>query len=432
MKSFRMVDLIIEKREGKELSQEKIEWIVQGITDNTLPDYQLSAWAMAVLLKGMTPLESSSLAMSMARSGDQMDLSFLSGVTLDKHSTGGVGDKVSLILAPLLASFGIPIAKLSGRGLGHTGGTVDKLESLAGFRTTLSDQEFLDQIEDIGVVLAGQTKSLAPADKRMYSLRDVTGTVESIPLIASSIMSKKLAGGAETILLDVKVGSGSFLKSLEEAEELAKLMTGIGNHQGRRTIALLSRMDEPLGLSVGNTLEVQEAIEILHGKGEAGITTVINELAVLALELTKIEEDREKALRLIKRKIDSKEAYQKFLDFIHAQGAEKNSIEKLNDPSIQKSELLSPTEGYITEIDALAVGKFAMKLGAGRERIEDTIDPHVGVVLNKKRGESVQKGESLMTIYHRNRGGKTQELLEAYQFQPEPFTPPSILYRVIE
>lgn len=430
--ALQMIDLIILKRNNKTLSKEQIQWLVKNIVAKTIPDYQLSAWAMAVCLNGMTPQETADLTLAMAFSGDTIDLSSISGTKVDKHSTGGVGDKVSLIVAPLMASLGIPVAKLSGRGLGHTGGTIDKLESLEGFRTSLKEDEFLTQVQNIGIALAGQTKNLAPADKQLYALRDVTGTVDSIPLIASSIMSKKIAGGADKIILDVKVGPGAFMKSLADAEELAKIMVGIGNHLNKKTVAILSRMEEPLGLTVGNSLEVQESIEILQGRGEFQITQLIYEIALLTLELTGIEKNRERGLQLIQNSINKGHALDKFKEFIFAQGTTEAAIAKLNDKSICRTEFLARESGYIQAIDAYKIGHYSMLLGAGRLTLESEIDHYVGLTLNSKTGDYIEKGHSLATVYHRKDNLPHFEDLEsAYEFSQEEVKTSPIIHKII-
>ena len=406
---MRMVDLIEKKRDGFELSKEEIDFIIKGYTDGSIPDYQMSAFAMAVYFKGMNDIESTNLAISMLNSGDSMDLSSIEGVKVDKHSTGGVGDKVSLVLAPMVASLGIKFAKMSGRGLGHTGGTLDKLESIPGFNIYLTDEEFINQVNKCGLAIVGQTGNLTPADKKLYALRDVTATVNSIPLIASSIMSKKLASGSNAICLDVKVGSGAFMKDIESASKLATLMVQIGKNAGRSMTAILTDMDEPLGCAIGNQLEVIEAINTLNGNGPKDLTDICYEIGSYLVLDAKKANSLEEAKNLLKKQIDNGEALNKLKELVEAQNGDSSYI---LDPSkfISAKEIVevkANKSGYITYINALEIGISSMLLGGGRETMADVIDPSVGVVLTKKIEDYVNEGDVLAYV-HSN--GKNTEV----------------------
>jgi len=397
---MRMVDIIIKKKEGIKLSKEEIEFFVKGITDGSIPDYQASALLMAICLKGMDDEETLNLTLAMASSGDTVDLSQIPKVKVDKHSTGGVGDKTTLILGPMVAALGVPIAKMSGRGLGHTGGTIDKLESIPGFNTQLTQEEFIRIVKDIGLAVAGQTGNLVPADKKLYALRDVTGTVDSIPLIASSIMSKKLAAGADAIVLDVKAGSGAFMKTAEDARKLAKAMVEIGKGAKRKTVAVITDMNRPLGNAVGNALEVREAIEVLSGHGPDDITTVCITLAAKMLELAGMG-DFEKCAQLAGGTIRDGSALMKFKQMIKAQhGNEKVA----DDPDLLPSakytvEYKAASKGYISAIISDKLGVASMLLGAGRATKEDSVDPSAGITLLKKTGDMVEAGEPIMILH---------------------------------
>lgn len=398
---MRAVDIIINKRDNKKLTKEEITFLINGYVDGSVTDYQMSAFTMAVFFNGMDDEEATYLTEAMLHSGDVLDLSSIEGIKVDKHSTGGVGDKTSLVLGPLLASLGIKVAKMSGRGLGHTGGTLDKLESIPGYNIHLTDEEFIKQVNSIGIALVGQTAVLAPADKKLYSLRDVTGTVESIPLIASSIMSKKLASGSDAICLDVKVGSGAFMKNVEQATKLAKLMVQIGNNCGRKMTAVMTNMDEPLGFAVGNSLEVIEAINTLNGNGPKDFTelclTVASYLVVDAGKADNIET----AKKLLNNQINNGEGLKYLAKLIKAQGGNEEYIyhPELFKLGKNKIEVKLNEKGYVELIDALAIGNAAMMLGAGRKTISDSIDHSVGVVLHKKVGDYVDSDESIATIY---------------------------------
>lgn len=391
---MRAVDLIQKKRDGLELSTQEIEWLISGYANGSIPDYQMSAFAMAVYFKGMSTRETKDLTMCMVATGDQIDLSAIPGVKTDKHSTGGVGDKVTLILAPLVASFGVPVAKMSGRGLGHTGGTLDKLEAIKGYQIDRSQDEFIKQVQDIGLSVIGQSDKLVKADKLLYALRDVTATVDIIPLIASSVMSKKIAAGADSILLDVTVGDGAFMKTIEDAEKLSRLMVDLGKEVGRKTVAVITNMSQPLGRAIGNRLEVLEAIEIMQGKGREDISDFICELGQLMLELAGVS----KPLTEIREHLISGPALHKFEEMITYQGGDLEDLYRLSQAKYQ-TEILSPMEGYITELPALEFGLLAMRLGAGRAVKSDTLDYESGIVFDRKIGDFVAKGDKIATIY---------------------------------
>lgn len=391
---MRAVDLIQKKRDGLELSTQEIEWLISGYANGSIPDYQMSAFAMAVYFKGMSTRETKDLTMCMVATGDQIDLSAIPGIKTDKHSTGGVGDKVTLILAPLVASFGVPVAKMSGRGLGHTGGTLDKLEAIKGYQIDRSQDEFIKQVQDIGLSVIGQSDKLVKADKLLYALRDVTATVDIIPLIASSVMSKKIAAGADSILLDVTVGDGAFMKTIEDAEKLSRLMVDLGKEVGRKTVAVITNMSQPLGRAIGNRLEVLEAIEIMQGKGREDISDFICELGQLMLELAGVS----KPLTEIREHLISGPALHKFEEMIAYQGGDLEDLYRVSQAKYQ-TEILSPTEGYITELPALEFGLLAMRLGAGRAVKSDTLDYESGIVFDRKIGDFVAKGDKIATIY---------------------------------
>lgn len=397
---MRMYDILAKKRDGGILTDEEIQFFIDGYVSGAIPDYQASALLMAIFLKGMTPHGTAALTRSMAQSGDLVDLSSIDGIKVDKHSTGGVGDKTTLIVAPVVASLGVRVAKMSGRGLGHTGGTVDKLESIPGFRTTLDREAFFDVVRRVGVSVIGQSGNLAPADKKLYALRDVTATVNSIPLIASSIMSKKIAAGSDRILLDVKTGSGAFMKTLEDSIALAKEMVSIGEHVGRRTVALITDMDRPLGCAIGNALEVREACETLQGRGPADLTEVCIELAANMLWLAE-KGELAQCRSLAKQQIANGEAFAKLKEMVQAQGGDTSV---LDDPSrFDRSnvcyEVLAQREGFLYAMDTERCGIASMELGAGREKKEDPIDYSAGIVLRKKVGDFVRKGEVLASFY---------------------------------
>lgn len=407
---MRMLDLIHKKRGGVTLTREEIQFFVQGVTHETIPDYQTAAFLMTVCFQGMNPKETAQLTEAMMHSGDTIDLSVIEGVKVDKHSTGGVGDKTTIALGPMVASCGIPVAKMSGRGLGHTGGTIDKLESFPGFQTALPIDRFMKQVNDIKVAVAGQTANLAPADKKLYALRDVTDTVENISLIASSIMSKKLASGADAIVLDVKTGSGAFMKTRQEAVDLAWAMVKIGEHMGRETVALVTDMDQPLGRAVGNVLEVKEAIDVLKGVGPEDITGLCVQLGAWMLVLGKKAASLEEGEKAMRESISSGRALERMKQFVTSQGSDSRYVDH---PDLLASaahlvEVISPEEGVVTHIDAESIGMAALTLGAGRETKDSVIDLSVGLILHKKIGDAVKQGESLATL-HANDLTKAEE-----------------------
>jgi len=400
-----MIDIITKKRDGLTLSKEEISYLIKQYTKGNIPDYQMSAFLMATYFNQMNDEEATYLALAMRDSGDSIDLSSIPGVKVDKHSTGGVGDKVTLILGPLLASLGVKFAKMSGRGLGHTGGTIDKLESIPGYQVEIKVEDFIKQVQDIGIAIVGQSGDVAPADKKLYALRDVTATVDVIPLIASSIMSKKLASGADAIVLDVKVGHGAFMKTEEEAVKLAELMVEIGRLAGKKMTAILTGMDEPLGHKIGNGLEVYEAIETLHGKGPKDLVEVTVEIGAHLLLDAKIESDFEVAKNRLYQALSDGSAFNKLIELVKAQGGD---IDVLYHPekilAKDKVFVLSEQDGYIMDINALDIGKAAMRLGAGRETKEDIVLLDVGLDLHKKIGDFVKKGDCIATLYVRDKG----------------------------
>lgn len=398
---MRAYDIIYKKREGERLSAKEIRFLIDGYTRGEIPDYQMSAWAMAVFFQGMDAMETAELTLAMAESGDQVDLSPISGVKVDKHSTGGVGDTTTLVLAPLVSAAGVPVAKMSGRGLGHTGGTIDKLESIPGFKVDLTMEEFIHNVNSIGMAVIGQTGNLTPADKKLYALRDVTATVDSIPLIASSIMSKKIAGGADGIVLDVKTGEGAFMKKLEDSRKLAEAMVEIGREVGRKTIAVITDMNQPLGLAVGNALEVREAITTLKGEGPPDLEELCLTLGANMLLIAGKAKDFTEGYNLLQETLVSGKALEQFGRFISAQGGDPAVIDDtgLLPEAKYQIELKSDRSGYINGIKAREVGLLAMSLGAGRATKEEDIDPAVGIVLNKKYGEEVARGETLAVLH---------------------------------
>ena len=418
---MRMYDLIMKKRNGGSLSREEIEYMITEYTADRIPDYQMSAMMMAVYFQGMSAEETVVLTMAMAHSGDMMDLNAISGVKVDKHSTGGVGDKTSIALTPMVAACGVKIAKMSGRGLGHTGGTIDKLESFAGFTTGISAEHFVRQVNEIGVSIMGQTADIAPADKKLYSLRDVTATVDNMSLIASSIMSKKLASGADAIVLDVKTGSGAFMKEEENAFALAKEMVKLGNMAGRKTIAVVSEMDQPLGRAVGNALEVEEAVATLRGEGPEDFTRLCMTLGSYMLIAGGVASDEEDARTKLKKVIDDGSALKKLAEFVQAQGGDPNAVydtSLLPKASIVE-EIVSDRAGYISKIDCDEVGICSLLLGGGRETKDSVIDLSVGLILHKKVGDQVAAGDALATVYANDRdklNAAKERFLSAYHF----------------
>ncbi|MCD1260439.1 pyrimidine-nucleoside phosphorylase [Paenibacillus athensensis] len=428
---MRMVDLIAKKRDGQALSKQEIDFIVAGYTCGDIPDYQMSAWAMAVYFQGMTAEEVSHLTMAMAFSGDTVDLSAIAGIKVDKHSTGGVGDTTTLILAPLVAAAGIPVAKMSGRGLGHTGGTIDKLEAIPGFHAELPIDRFIDNVNTIKAAVIGQTGNLTPADKKLYGLRDVTGTVNSIPLIASSIMSKKIAAGADAIVLDVKTGAGAFMKDIEEARQLAEAMVEIGRNTGRATIAVLSDMSQPLGYAVGNALEVREAIETLRGCGPDDLTRLVLTLGAHMVVLGGKAADYESGYAYLEELIRSGEALQALKALVTAQGGSADVIDNpdLLPQAKHSIPVYAAADGYVHAIQAEEIGLAAMLLGAGRQTKESDIDLAVGILLRKKVGDSVKAGE-LLAMLHTNQLRVSEvvgKVFAAYDIRDTPCEEPPLI-----
>ncbi|SER44736.1 pyrimidine-nucleoside phosphorylase [Salisediminibacterium halotolerans] len=432
---MRMVDLIEKKRDGKPHTKEEIRFIISGYTSGEIPEYQISAWAMAVYFQDMNPDERAWLTEEIVQSGDTIDLSAIEGIKVDKHSTGGVGDTTTLVLAPLVASIGVPVAKMSGRGLGHTGGTIDKLESLKGFSVEISNDEFIRLVNENKAAVIGQTADLTPADKQLYGLRDVTATVNSIPLIASSIMSKKLASGADAIVLDVKTGAGAFMKKLEESQELARAMVEIGKNLGRNTSAVISDMNQPLGNMIGNALEVQEAIDTLKGNGPDDLTelclTLGSHMAVLAGKAADFEDAR----RQLEEAIKTGKALEQFKIFVSAQGGDEKVVDEPGKlpQAAEHVTVAAPRDGYVSEIEADEIGTAAMLLGAGRATKTSEIDLAVGIEMHKKIGDQVKKDEPLVTLYTNGQGVEDAraKVLESYTISAEKTEKPTLIYDVI-
>lgn len=432
---MRMVDLIEKKRDGLELTTEEIQYIVTGYTANDIDDYQMSALLMAIYFKNMTDRERADLTLAMAASGDQIDLSAIAGIKVDKHSTGGVGDTTTLVLGPLVAACGVPVAKMSGRGLGHTGGTIDKLEAIDGFHVELSTEDFIKQVNDIKVAVIGQSGNLTPADKKLYALRDVTATVNSIPLIASSIMSKKIAAGANAIVLDVKTGEGAFMKTAEDAEELAHAMVGIGNATGRKTMAIISDMSQPLGFAIGNALEVKEAIETLQGKGPEDLTELCLVLGSQMVVVGGKADNLDQARKMLEEVIDNGKALEVFRQFIKAQGGNPAVVDDVSLLPQAKfvKQVPSQQEGYISFMEADEIGTAAMILGAGRATKDSKIDLAVGIVLHKKVGDYVEKGEAIATVYSNTEDlAQCMEMLyNSIEFKGEPVEKIQLISKLI-
>jgi len=430
---MRMVDIIEKKRDNNPLTKAEIEFFVKGYVNKSIPDYQVSSLLMAIYFNGMNDDESTALTEAILNSGETIDLSKIEGVKVDKHSTGGVGDKTTLVLGPLVASCGAKFAKLSGRGLGHTGGTLDKLESIQGFNFELDSETFINQVNDISIAVAGQTAKLAPADKLLYALRDVTGTVPSIPLIASSIMSKKLASGADVIVLDVKIGEGAFMKTLEDARALSQLMVKIGSNFGKKVVAFITDMSEPLGFAVGNKLEVLEAVRTLQGNGPSDLTQLSIEIGSYLVRHAGITDTLKDARKMIQDKISSLEASDKFFEMVSKQGGtlpDLNEYITINGIIAVKSE----EAGYVEKLNALDIGLSAMKLGAGRETKDDTIDSNVGIVLNKKVGDYVEEGDVLAYVYN-NKEDITEEvktILNAFSITEKAVNKKPLIIEIIE
>ncbi|MFN7035248.1 MAG: thymidine phosphorylase [Bellilinea sp.] len=434
---MKAVDIIIKKRDRKVLSREEIEFFVQGFTRGEIPDYQAAAWAMAVMLNGMTEQETTDLTLAMAHSGEILDLSGVVPIAVDKHSTGGVGDKTTLVVEPVVAACGLPVGKMSGRGLGFSGGTLDKMESISGFRTDLSKEEFIHHLRTYGLVLTGQTGDLAPADGKLYALRDVTGTVPSIPLIASSIMSKKIAGGAQAIVLDVKVGLGAFMETLEDARQLAELMVAIARLSGRKAVAVLSDMNQPLGCAVGNALELREAIDTLHGNGPEDFYEHCMEIASHMLVIGGKVQDLRQGRDLAEEALREGRAWQQFRTLVQAQGGDVSMVDhpELLPKAAFIEEVYAGQEGYLSAIHAREVGETSVDLGAGRTKKGDPIDHAVGVVIHHKVGDFVRKGDLLFTIHANDRSKLAQakeRLLAAHSWTTTPVQPLPLFYGVME
>lgn len=434
---MRIIDIITKKRDGNQLSKEELEFVINGYVNNQIPDYQVSSLLMAIYFRGMNAEEQYNLTMAMLKSGEEIDLSKIDGVKVDKHSTGGVGDKTSLVVAPLASAFGVKMAKMSGRGLGHTGGTLDKLESIPGFRIELTSEEFFNQVNEIGLAIIGQTANITPADKKMYALRDVTGTIESIPLIASSIMSKKLASGADHIVLDVKVGNGAFMKNIDEATNLAEAMVRIGKLANRDTVATLTDMSQPLGDAVGNSLEVIEAIETLKGAGPKDFTELCIALTAEILLIAKVVSTEEEAKKLVREAINDGRGLKRLRLMIEHQGGNPSVIDdysllKVSDQVIELK-YLEEKIGFVESIDALKVGEAAMLLGAGRLTKDDKIDYSVGVVLKKKTGDQLRFGDVIARIY--TNGTNTEQavnkVLDAYLISETKTSSNPIILKIV-
>lgn len=433
---MRMVDLIHKKREGQELTTEEINYIISEYSEGIIPEYQMSALAMSIFFQGMTERETADLTMAMVQSGDQIDLSAIEGIKVDKHSTGGVGDTTTLVLGPLVATAGVPVAKMSGRGLGHTGGTIDKLESIENFHVELSNQDFIEQVNDVKLAVIGQTANLTPADKKLYALRDVTASVDSIPLIASSIMSKKIAAGAEAIVLDVKTGEGAFMKTSEKSFDLAKAMVDIGTFTNRNTVAIVSDMDQPLGFAVGNALEVKEAIETLKGNGPKDLEELCLVLGSHMLVLNKRANDYDEAYKILKEIILNGSAINTLKKFVQAQGGNPEAIDNPELlPSVDTTiEVLAKEEGFVQRINAEEIGISAMLLGAGRETKESKIDLGVGIILNKKVNDPVQLNELIATLYvndKKNIEEVKERVLQAYNISKNQIGEPTLIYGIV-
>ncbi|SDD37022.1 pyrimidine-nucleoside phosphorylase [Sporomusa acidovorans] len=432
-----IVDIIAKKRDGIELSQSEIDWLIKSYTSDAIPDYQMAAWLMAVFFRGMSDTETAALTMAMAASGDMVDLSQVPGVKVDKHSTGGVGDTTTLVLAPTVAAAGVPVAKMSGRGLGFTGGTIDKLEAIPGFKVALECNEFIANLQRHNMAITGQTASVAPADGKLYSLRDVTATVESIPLIASSIMSKKIASGADKIILDVKVGNGAFMKSREDAIKLAETMVRIGQLVDRETVAILTSMEQPLGMAIGNSLEIKEAIEILQGRGEPLLKEVCLTIGSYMLTLGGKAQNYEDGRRQFTALLDTRQALAKFGEFIEAQGGDSSILQDTTKlPQAQFiQEVYSGRSGYVAAIKAAQIGYAAMRLGAGREYKGQTIDLSAGIVMQCRVGQAVQKGQALAVIYTNDKSKITEVdflIRQAILFADKPVPSPPLILGIVD
>ena len=421
-----IIDIITKKKNNEVLSEEEIEYVINNYVNDNIKDYQMSALLMAIVINGMNDDEIYYLTKAMLNSGDKIDLSGIEGIKIDKHSTGGIGDKTTLVVAPLVSACNVKVAKMSGRGLGFTGGTIDKLESIEGFKTNLTLEEFINEVNDIGLAIASQTGNLVPADKKIYALRDVTGTTESIPLIASSIMSKKLASGSDKIVLDIKVGKGAFMKTIDDAKKLSNVMINIGKRFNKEVICLITNMNYPLGNSIGNGLEVKEAIDTLKGEGEKRFTDLCLVIAAYMVSLSKGINVKD-ALREVKEKLDNKEGFNKFLEFVKYQGGNINNISICEN----KYEVISDSEGYLIDIDSLKLAEFANDLGSGRKNKDDKINYGVGIVLNKKVNDKVEKNEILGYVYT-NENIDVSILKDAFTIKSENINEITMIYEVIK
>ncbi len=433
---MRAVDIIVKKRDGQRLTRAEIRWLIAGYVDGSVPDYQMAAWAMAVVLRGMDDVETADLTLAMAESGDMLDLHDVAPLTVDKHSTGGVGDKTSLVLGPLCAAIGLPVAKMSGRGLGFSGGTLDKLESIPGFRVDLTPAEFRRAVAEVGLVIAGQSANLAPADKQLYGLRDVTGTVDSIPLIAASVMSKKLAAGADCIVLDVKAGRGAFMKTVEDARRLARTMVNIGYANGRRVAAAITSMEQPLGRAIGNALEVREAIATLQGHGPEDLTELCLTLGAHLALLAGVVKTPTAGRARLQAALEDGAAWHKWRAFVANQGGDLAAVDdpRLLPVAAHQEPIRAPYAGSIAAIDSMALGLIAGELGAGRQRKGDQIDPAVGIVLERKVGDRVERGDILAILHTRTAGDAEQvreRLMDAWSFTTSVAPAPPLVYEIV-
>ncbi len=430
-------EIIMKKRDGGELSPEEIIYFINGYTEGTIPDYQMAAWMMAVFIRGMSPEESTALTRAMLDSGGKIDLSSIGRITVDKHSTGGVGDKVSLVLAPLVAALGVPVPMMSGRGLGHTGGTLDKLEAIPGFRVNLSEEEFIRQVKEVGVAIIGQTRSLAPADKKMYALRDVTATVDSIPLIAGSIMSKKLAAGPDAFVFDVKTGRGAFMQTLSMAEEMARTLVDVAILSGRKAQALITDMNQPLGCYAGNALEIVETIACLKGEGPDDLMTVVMEIAGMMLQMGEKASSIEEGKELAGKALREGKGFLKFKEMVAAQGGDTAYIDDpgLFPPAGRKISVQAGAAGFVHAIDTLEMGMICVALGAGRAKTDDEIDMSAGIIFERKIGDRVKAGDTLLTLFTNKETGLeaiADRALRAVEIKDSPCQPPPIIYKVVD
>ncbi|MEI6633793.1 MAG: thymidine phosphorylase [Chlamydiota bacterium] len=433
---MRAYEIILKKRDGKRLEDREIEFMIEGYTKNTIPDYQMAAFLMAVFIRGMAPGETTALTMAMLRSGDTIDLRAIGKKTVDKHSTGGVGDKTSLVLAPIVAASGIPIPMMSGRGLGHSGGTLDKLESIPGFRTNLTEKEFVAAIKKVGCAIIGQTRSLAPADKKIYMLRDVTATVDSIPLICGSIMSKKLAAGPDAFVFDIKTGNGAFMSTMELAEELARTMTAVAKNAGKDVVTLITDMNQPMGREIGNALEIRETIRALRGDCPQDLKELVLGLAQWMMVFGGAAKDIKDGYRIAEENLMDGKGLEKFSQMVAQQGGDPSVVDNpdMLASAKHREEIAAPEDGYLGSVNTLEVGLCGVALGAGRDSVDATIDMAVGFTVNKKIGDPVKKGESLLTVHYNDRkkaDGIRGRLLKAFVIQGTPAKRPPMIYKTV-